>query len=95
MILYNYVSFQNGNFSKWKELAPRGSEFFPLRAVPKGMEESLLSLKVSSFECHYFITHVRILRNGSYASADFDITEQTQHAHYVGTKRCIYYRDQT
>ena len=29
--------FQNGNFSKRKEFAPRGSEFFPLRAVPNGM----------------------------------------------------------
>ena len=30
--------FQNGNFSLRKEFAPRGSEFFPLRAVPYGME---------------------------------------------------------
>ena len=34
MIFYNCVPFQNGNFSKRKELAPRGSEFFPLIAVP-------------------------------------------------------------
>ena len=34
MILYNYVPFQNGNFSQRKEFAPKGSEFFPLRAVP-------------------------------------------------------------
>ena len=36
-ILFNYVTFQNWNFSKRKEFAPRGSEFFPLRAVPYGM----------------------------------------------------------
>ena len=34
MILYSYIPFQNGNFSERKEFAPRGSEFFPLRAVP-------------------------------------------------------------
>ena len=37
MILFNYVPFQNENFSQRKEFAPRGSEFFPLRAVPYGM----------------------------------------------------------
>ena len=30
--------FQNGNYFKRKEFTPRGSEFFPLRAVPYGME---------------------------------------------------------
>ena len=34
MIFYNYVPFQNGNFSLRKEFAPRGSKRFPLRAVP-------------------------------------------------------------
>ena len=37
VILFNCIPFQNGNFSLRKEFAPRGSEFFPLRAVPKGM----------------------------------------------------------
>ena len=37
MILFNYFPFQNGNFSYRKEFAPRGSKFFPLRAVPYGM----------------------------------------------------------
>ena len=32
MIPYNYVPFQNRNFSLRKEFAPRGSEIFPLRA---------------------------------------------------------------
>ena len=40
--------FQNGNFSK-KEFAPRGSEFFPLRAVPYGVE-----IHICSLECYYF-----------------------------------------
>ena len=30
MILYNYVPFQNGNFSQRKEFAPRVSKFFPV-----------------------------------------------------------------
>ena len=38
MILYNYVPLQNGIFSSRKEFSPRGSEFFPLRAVPKVIE---------------------------------------------------------
>ena len=42
VILYNCVSFQNGNFSSRKEFAPRGGEFFILRAVPNGMENHLL-----------------------------------------------------
>ena len=37
MILFNCVSFQNVNCSKRKEFAPRGSEFFPFRAVPYDM----------------------------------------------------------
>ena len=38
VILFNCVPFQKGNFSQRKEFAPRGSEFFPLRAVSYGME---------------------------------------------------------
>ena len=38
VILLNCAPFQNWNFSLRKEFAPRGSEFFPLRAVPYGME---------------------------------------------------------
>ena len=37
-IHFNQVIFQNGNVSLRKEFFPRGSEFFPLRAVPFGME---------------------------------------------------------
>ena len=39
--LVNCVFFQNGDFSLRKEFAPRGSEFFPLRAVPFGMKKRL------------------------------------------------------
>ena len=38
VIHFNWVSFHNGNFTYKKEFAPRGGEFFPLRAVPYGME---------------------------------------------------------
>ena len=48
---FHCVSVQNGNF--------RGSEFFTLRAVPYGMEKSLLPHYVTSLECNYFITHMR------------------------------------
>ena len=34
VVLFNCVPFQKGNFSRRKKFAPRGSEFFPLRAVP-------------------------------------------------------------
>ena len=41
VILFNCVPFPYGNFSERNEFAPRGSEFFPLRAVPYGMENHL------------------------------------------------------
>ena len=44
MILFNCIPFHNRNFSLWKEFAPRGSEFFPLRAVPHGMETTYTTL---------------------------------------------------
>ena len=37
-IVINCLPFQNGNFSKRKEFALRGSEFFPLKAILYGME---------------------------------------------------------
>ena len=36
LILINCDPFRIGNFSYGKEFAPRGSEFFPLRADPFG-----------------------------------------------------------
>ena len=45
VILFNYVPFQNGNFSLRKEFAPRGSEFFPLRAVPQCMENHFYHIR--------------------------------------------------
>ena len=44
VILFNYIPFQDRNFSERKEFAPRGSEFFPLRAVPYGMENHFTTL---------------------------------------------------
>ena len=46
MILFNCVHFQNGKLYYRKEFAPRGSEFFPLRAraVPFGMENQFTTL---------------------------------------------------
>ena len=42
---FNYVPFHNGNFPEWKEFAPRGSEFFPLREVPYGMENHFYHIR--------------------------------------------------
>ena len=41
VILFNCAPFQIGNFSQRKGFAPRGSEFFLLRAVLYGIEKSL------------------------------------------------------
>ena len=68
MILYKYVPSQNGNFSLREEFAPRGSEFFPLRAVPEGMENYINHIRGAPLIVTIFITHVCILRNGSYAN---------------------------
>ena len=45
VILFNFGPFQNRNFSERKEFAPRGSEFFPLRAVPYGMENHFYHIR--------------------------------------------------
>ena len=45
VILFNCVSFQNGNFSYRKEFASRGSEFFPLRAIHYGMENHFYHIR--------------------------------------------------
>ena len=56
--LFNFVPFQNGNFSERKEFAPRRNEFFPLRAVPYGMENHFYQSRGSSLNATIFITHV-------------------------------------
>ena len=38
VILFKCVRFENQNFSYRNEFAPRGSEFFPLRAIPYSMK---------------------------------------------------------
>ena len=45
VILFNCDPFHNGNFSYRKEFAPRGSKFFPLRAVPYGMENHFYHIR--------------------------------------------------
>ena len=44
VVLFNCIPFQIGNFSSRKEFAPKGSESFPLRAVPSGMEITFTTL---------------------------------------------------
>ena len=49
---------------KSKKIALRGSELFPLRAVPYGMDITFVTLGGLSLNVTIFITHVR-----SYANA--------------------------
>ena len=58
MVLFNWVPFQNGNFSYRKEFAPRGSEFFPLRAVAYGMGNHFDHISRPPLNVTIFITHV-------------------------------------
>ena len=44
-ILFNCIPFHNRNFSERKEFAPRGGEFFSLRAVPYGMDNNFYHIK--------------------------------------------------
>ena len=46
VIIFNCVPYQNGNCSYRKEFAPRGSEFFPLKAVPFGMENHFYHIRL-------------------------------------------------
>ena len=59
MILFYCVPFQNGNFSKKKEFAPRGSEFFPLGAVPYGIENLFYHIRLPPLNVTILIMHVR------------------------------------
>ena len=59
VILLNSVPFRNGNFSSWKEFAPRGSEFFPVRVVPYGLENRFYHIMCPPLNVTIFITHVR------------------------------------
>ena len=57
--------FKMGNFSSRKEFAPRGSKFFPLRAVPYGMENQFYHVMWSPLNVTIFITQVRSNANDS------------------------------
>ena len=56
VILFNRLPFQNRNF---KELAPRESEFLPLRKVPYDMENHFYYIKWPPLSVTIFITQVR------------------------------------
>ena len=58
MILYNYVPFRLK-----KELAPRGSLFFPLRAVPFGMENSKYQKVTNWNEPRHKTNHEAVCHN--------------------------------
>ena len=59
VILFNCGPFQNGNFSLKKEFAPRGSEFFLVRAVPYGMEINFYHIRLPPLNVTIYITHSR------------------------------------
>ena len=48
VILFNYVPFQNGNFSESKEFAP-GANSFVKRAIPYGMENHFYHTGITPF----------------------------------------------
>ena len=58
MVLFNCAPLQNGNFSKGKEFAPRESQFFPLRAVPFGMENHFYHIRWPPLNVTIFNMHV-------------------------------------
>ena len=47
MILYNYVPFQNGNFSKRKEYSPRGKSYAYQRETTVSSNDSLFKMGTS------------------------------------------------
>ena len=59
MVLFNCAPFQNGNCSLRKEFACKGSDFFPLRAVPCGMINHFYHIGWPPLNVTIFITHVR------------------------------------
>ena len=58
VIHFNCIPFQNGNFSKRKEFASRGSKFFPLKAVPYGMENHFNHIRLPPLNATITITHM-------------------------------------
>ena len=68
MILFICIPFQMGT-----SLAPRGSEFFPLRAVYYSMASHFYRIKLPPLNVGIFSTHMRNLRNG------FDTNDPLKH----------------
>ena len=46
---------------------------------------------MSSLECYYFNSHVRILRNGSYANGNNSNVEMSNKMHILDSKRNAYF----
>ena len=57
VILYDCLPFQNGNFSLRKEFTPSWSKFFPLRAVPYGMENKFYHNRLPHLNVTIFLLH--------------------------------------
>ena len=55
-------------FFKMGTTLKRKSDFFPLRAVSQGMKNHFYHIRWAPLSVTIFISHVRILRNGSYAN---------------------------
>ena len=64
MILFNYVPFQNENFSKSKKCSQR-EQIFSFKSCPSWCDTPLLPHWVTSLECYYFITQVRNCKMGA------------------------------
>ena len=55
VIVFNCVPFKNWNFSKRKEIAPRRSEFFPLRAVHFAIENHFYHIRLPPLSVTHFL----------------------------------------
>ena len=68
MILFNCFPFQNGNSSKKKEFAARGSKVFPFIAVSYGKENHVYHMRWPPLNVTIFSMYMGDLRNGHYAN---------------------------
>ena len=100
VIQFNCAPFHNGNYYLRKEFAPRGSEFFPLRAVSYDMKNHFYQTTCRwPLEYYYFYYARAYLRNGSYANG-MDIIKKTFCGFSMGRNQywagrvydlCVYY----
>ena len=68
MILYHYVPFQNGNSIKGKKICCQRERFLSSKSSSLRYGNNFYHIRRAPLSVTIFITHVRILRNWSYAN---------------------------